>query len=381
MTVPTSPTSVEDEVVEELCSAAFAGLRRRDQRRRGEQYVRGLLSSTGRRSIRNIATSVGGAAAAQNLHHFVHSSTWDWNAVRELLLSHLRERITPAAWVVSPLSIPKNGDHSVGVLSCANKQQAFGLWLTDESSAFPVDWRLYLTTEWLADRNRRSRAAIPSGAGAETLGQSVANVAFEAARRWGPLDAPVVFDNDSVDLDLFGTGLAAAPFPFLMRVRADNRFVVTDPTLPGYGSVPTTARRLLEAVRGLRGDVEWTDPVTRRRHTSAAVTVPVEPIPRRPDGGPDTGKRRMLRLVGEWSDPRNPPERMWLTNARTPSVDALLRSGKLPRRVARDSEEIGGTVGIRDFEGRTYPGWHRHITLASLAHTARVLSRDRTADY
>jgi SRSO17 transposase len=57
-------------------------------------------------------------------------------------------------------------------------------------------------------------------------------------------------------------------------------------------------------------------------------------------------------------------------------VAPLLRLTKLTRRVHRDFTEVGEEVGLRDFVGRSYRGWHRHITLASAAHAAAVLSTD-----
>jgi SRSO17 transposase len=46
----------------------------------------------------------------------------------------------------------------------------------------------------------------------------------------------------------------------------------------------------------------------------------------------------------------------------------------LARRVERDLTEVSDELGIRDFEGRSYRGWHHHMTMVSLAHAVRVLS-------
>lgn len=58
--------------------------------------------------------SMGREVSEQNLHHFVNSSTWDWWAVRRDLTSYLTSAHHPAAWVVTPMLIPKAGVHSVG---------------------------------------------------------------------------------------------------------------------------------------------------------------------------------------------------------------------------------------------------------------------------
>jgi hypothetical protein len=38
--------------------------------------------------------------------------------------------------------------------------------------------------------------------------------------------------------------------------------------------------------------------------------------------------------------------------------------------VADDFASIGSRVGVLDYLGRSLAGWHRHMTLASVAHAA-----------
>ncbi|WP_019853337.1 IS701 family transposase [Actinopolyspora mortivallis] len=369
-------TSVHSsELADELCSAAFSALRRSDQRRRGHQYVHGLLSTRGRRSIRNIAGVLGGAAAAQSLHHFVHSSTWDWMTVRDLLVRALRERVRPVGWVVRPLSIPKTGGHSVGVSTNSNSQYAFGLWMVTPGFSVPVNWRLFLAPEWVTDEDRRHQAGIPTEVRPESPAQCATSVLLEAVRRWGPLGAPVIFDGVGSAEAVSGGELAGAEFPFLMGTTPSLRCTVAEARLPGYGCGPVSAGYLLDSVRGLRRPVEWTDPDTGATVASSAVSAKILVAGHHHGTGGGADRRVPFRLVGEWEDPQRPPRRLWLTNAHTPPVETLVRSTRLTARVAADACEIGDAVGMRDFEGRSFPGWHRHVTLASIAHAARALAR------
>lgn len=89
-----------EDVYAELCAALFSGFPRRDQRLKAEQYLHGLLTAQGRKSIRNIAAQIGGPAAEQSLHHFVSSSTWDWQPMRAALAHFLERNSCPQAWVV-----------------------------------------------------------------------------------------------------------------------------------------------------------------------------------------------------------------------------------------------------------------------------------------
>ncbi|WP_223772296.1 transposase, partial [Streptomyces huiliensis] len=86
---PTAGPDPRDLVFSDLCASLFASLPRADQRRRGEDYLRGLLGARGRKSIRNIAAQTGGPAAEQSLHHFVAASPWDWGEVRRALAHHV----------------------------------------------------------------------------------------------------------------------------------------------------------------------------------------------------------------------------------------------------------------------------------------------------
>ena len=83
---------------------------------------------------------------------------------------------------------------------------------------------------------------------------------------------------------------------------------------------------------------------------------------------------RPLVLLGEWDDPRRAPSRVWISDLTGSPVGSLLRLTKLARRVERDFVEVGEGAGLRDFVGRSFRGWHRHITLASAAHAATVLA-------
>jgi SRSO17 transposase len=50
-----------------------------------------------------------------------------------------------------------------------------------------------------------------------------------------------------------------------------------------------------------------------------------------------------------------------------PLVD-LVRLAKLRWRVEHDDRELKDALGLDHFEGRSWPGWHHHVTLVSVAH-------------
>ncbi|MCM3299665.1 IS701 family transposase [Streptomyces pseudogriseolus] len=352
----------------------FASLRRSDQRLRARQYLSGLLAAEGRKSIRNIAAFAGGTAAEQSLHHFISSSTWDWSPMREALTDRVMRVLGPTAWVVRPLFIPKAGEHSVGVErqfapelgQVLNGQLAFGAWAAAEEASVPVQWRLHLPESWLGDARRCRRAEIPGGTEAETPEECATATALTALGQWPVPKRPVVLDTHVRGLGGVVRPFAEARTPLLTRVQGSTRLIVTDRAMPGYRAGAIPARHIMESVQGLRRPLEDAGGPVRRTTLVAAVRVRLS----RPGSGPE------LLLMGVWHGLGKAPVDLWLAAPATAPVGDLVRLTRLAGRVAEDEERIGERVGIRDFEGRSFPGWHRHMTLASVAHAVSVLANE-----
>jgi SRSO17 transposase len=46
-------------------------------------------------------------------------------------------------------------------------------------------------------------------------------------------------------------------------------------------------------------------------------------------------------------------------------------------RIEQDDRELKGALGLDHFEGRSWPGWHHHVSLVSVAHGFLILERLR----
>jgi SRSO17 transposase len=53
----------------------------------------------------------------------------------------------------------------------------------------------------------------------------------------------------------------------------------------------------------------------------------------------------------------------------------LVRTAKLRWRIEHDYREMKQALGLAHFEGRTWGGWHHHVTLVSAAHAFCALQR------
>ncbi|MCN9243336.1 transposase [Streptomyces sp. RY43-2] len=369
-------------VLEELASVLFTSLPRSDQRRKGLEYVQGLLGAEGRKSIRNISSLFGGEAAEQSLHHFISGSTWDWDPVRRALARHL-EKLSPArAYVLRPMVIPKAGDNSVGVDrhffrsrgQTMNAQQAMGVWAASDEHSTPVNWRLHLPETWLEDETRRRQAAIPETLLPETLDQAGVAAYLDIVRDWGLPVRPVVMDAREADVADTVRRLRTAGAPMLLRVAPDLRLSAVDLSMPYTGGgTEMTAHQLMLVARPLCQPVilRYPGSTADAVYTGLTATVQVR-LPQHAVRRPTRSRELLLLGVGE-NGGRWPAE-LWLTDIADLHPAHLLRLTRLVHRVDRDFTRIAERVGIRDFSGRSYSGWHRHVTLASAAHAIAMLS-------
>jgi SRSO17 transposase len=111
------------------------------------------------------------------------------------------------------------------------------------------------------------------------------------------------------------------------------------------------------------------------RFAAAQVRPANRNIPREADG---TLPARWLLI--EWPADEDKPTdyRISTLPADTPIAE-LVRLGKIRWRIEHDYRELKHGLGLDHFEGRTWPGWHHHVTLVSAAHLF-VTTQRLTAD-
>ncbi|GGV65136.1 putative ISXo8 transposase [Streptomyces longisporoflavus] len=391
----TLPDDISRKEFTEVLAAALRSIPRSDQRRWGELYVRGLLSVRGKKTMRALANGAGGGAE-QSLYQFISKSPWDADLVRGDLARLLIRRAQPRAWVVQPLVITKVGRHSVGVERqwvsqigrVVNCQQAMSVWLATDHGSCPVDWELALPECWTGKEEMRRRASIPTHVGSTPPERCAVDSVSKMAREWGLRGRPVVMDLRETAPRPVCADLAARQIPFVVRV--DPSAVLPAGGPPDPAPAPRAAADgaagrgssadLYTALNKQRMPVEWFDHATGtvRATSVGAARVTLRRDPAAPPGQPE---RLDLVLLGAWTDPgRRTPAEFWLSNLAQSQLGTVYRTAMLSRRVERDLREESDRLGIRDFEGRSYRGWHHHMTMVSLAHAVTVLSPSRTQD-
>ncbi|MET9464292.1 transposase [Streptomyces sp. NPDC006544] len=336
----------------------FGHLPRQDQRRWAETYLKGLLGTPGKKSVRRMASAVSAApTASQSLHQFISASPWPWDPARRALARWSGQRAAVRAWTLAPIVAPKRGLHSVGVHRrydaaagrVINCQVGIGLHLSTCCGDVPVDWRLHLPETWCADPELRQRARIPDSGDPRPLWELGLEMVDTLAAQSAATPPPVVADGRELgDAVALANGLSTRCCKFLVSVPGN----LTLHAGPHPGSRPlrldTPAR--LHAPRSPRA--LWT--------LSGPVHLP--------------GAHHTMRLLAKWHPARTRPARIWMTNLVHAGLDDLLALVGTQAGTKATMQSLREDFGLLDFEGRSFPGWHRHTTLVSAAYGWHRLS-------
>ncbi|MEU0688406.1 IS701 family transposase [Streptomyces uncialis] len=353
----------------------FSSMPRVDQRRWAEVYLRGLLLVEGKKSVRRISEDILSLPAHQSLQQFINQSPWEWDRVRADLARYIGSVERPQAWVVSRAAIPKRGERSVGVERrflheagrVVNCQVGLIVSLAVPSANIPVNWRLLLSGRWLNDPDLRASAYIPEGVGSRPEWAGFIEMLDELGS-WHGTRAPVVGDLRQLrGAERLVTELDERETGFVLEV---DRSLESLSGLPRpRGTRPSHPAR--EALRcctasglGQLGGRGWQgSPAEGSRSQLKVVSSMVDLL-----GGP--GRRtapRRVRLLTELS-PAGTPTRFWLTNLTGHRIDEALALSRLAERSKGSLRALEERFGLRDFEGRSFRGWHHHMTMVSAAY-------------
>ncbi|TDD44808.1 transposase [Kribbella antibiotica] len=346
----------------------FSRIPRADQRRWAEVYVQGLLTTPGKKTVRRMAAAVTDSdSAAQALHQFINASPWEWEPIQTALMRWVERQTWPQSWTIAPVVIPKRGGQSCGVHRrfipqtgrTVNCQIGIGSFLSSETEDLPVAWSMLLPEEW-SDSALRRRARIPGDPTTPT--EAVMELINGLSPRRSHRPMPVV-------TDLVGYVDTCALIHGLVERAHDFVIAVPDNLLLQPGS-HLAARQCAEGtpIRAAQFLAERTGPA---QHATGLVYLP------RTQTRP--GLQRTYRLFERRAD-KGRPGGLWLTNMTNRPFDELLT---LVDGLATTHATIGRLerdFGLRDFEGRSYPGWHHHMTLASAAYTYDRLATHRAQE-
>ena len=385
--------------LEAFLSDVVVPMGRTERREHAAQYVRGLLMDGERKSIEPIADRLPGGDV-QALQQFVNQSPWPTKEVQSSLARKVEGEFVPEAyWLIDEVSFPKQGSHSVGVArqycgalgKTANCQVAVTLDLGTEESSTPLDWALYLPEQWINDPVRRKEAGVPERITFKTKTELALDL-IDEVRGWGLQDRLVLADSGYGDAYEFREGLRSRKLDSVVQVSGELTAWTEDPhpakpPMKRGGKIPRKRLYAKElppnrSLRQIAKDLpsqSWKT-ITWREGTKGPLSSRFARVVVWMATGLMEGKTMKApseELLIEWSERNKEPSKFWLCSLpphRT-SFRGLVRKAKGRFRVEQDYEEMKGEVGLDHFEGRSWQGWHHHVTLVTLAYAFLMLER------
>lgn len=374
--------------LEVFAAQMFEPFARSDQRRWGEVYLRGLMLNGKRKSIEPMAARLEDGDE-QCLQQFVNQSPWSAEAVREGLARRMTEAIAPEAWAIDDTGFPKFGRMSVGVTrqycgalgKVGNCQVGVSISAVTPQASCPINWRLFMPKEW-DDDPRRTPCRVPDEVHHVTKWQ-LALAMIDELLGWGITPPPVLGDAAYGDVTEFRLGLEAREIDYVLDVKGSTSALPESarpetperssgrgrPPAPRYrGPFSSLAALALSAGKTACVDVRWREG-TRGAMISRFVALRVRPANHMLRRAAADGELAVRWLLAEWPEGKDAPTDFWLSSLPddTP-IERLVELAKLRWRVEQDYRELKDGLGLDHFEGRSWRGWHHHVTLVSVAH-------------
>jgi SRSO17 transposase len=365
------------------------------QRGAFRRYLLGLLSDSRRKSMSAMLARLSDPGTYQAFQHFITDAPWTaaplWRQLRALIPDRT------GVVILDGTSFPKQGAHSVGVArqycgtlgKTANCQVAVTAALWTGVRAWMVGARLYLPEEWLTLEQRR-RARIPATVRFQEKWR-MALTLLQHVRASGLTVTAVLADAEFGNNATFRRTLHRAQLPYALGVASDVKVFLGTPALQGPTDQPRTGRprtrphlpagtQALEARAwaATQAPPQWrrvswrngTNPPWRARFCAIRVTP-----------AHDWRERRLapeVWLLCERDLGAQPRTKYYLVNLPvTASLQQLVQLAHQRWAIEQQYQELKDELGLDHFEGRSLPGWEKHVVLTALAYAWLQYERGR----
>jgi SRSO17 transposase len=369
-------------------------------------YLTGLLLPGERKSVEPMAAKIDPRRVSsrhQSMHHFVASAPWDWNPVlavaRDYGLEQIERHAPVSTWVVDDTGMPKKGSHSVGVARqyCGrlgkqdNCQVVVTLSMANTIMSVPCAYRLYLPEVWTQDRKRCREAGIPDDVLFATKWE-IALAAIDDLLAESLPPAPVTADAGYGMVTAFRDGLTRRALSYAVAIPSETSLwppgsVPLGPKRwSGRGRPATRVRRTprhhplsaRELAHGLPvaswKTVRWREGTRGTMHSRFAA---VRARPAHRDENLHEPRPEEWLLV-DWPQGEKEPRKYWLSTVpEDASLEELVHLAEIRWRIDRDYQEMKSELGLGQYEGRSWRGFHHHGTLCIAAYAFLAAERAR----
>jgi SRSO17 transposase len=247
-------------------------------------------------------------------------------------------------------------------------------------------WRLYLPESWTEDKKRRQHVGIPPEAVFHKKWELALDL-MDQVRAWGVPDRMVLADADYGDRGEFRTGLEQRGLSYVVGITS-QLVVWAQPPRPrvphrrGPGPAPKRLCYENEAPLSVKTLAQQNEarfrPVTWREGTKGAMRsrfwAQRVQTAHHWQMGQEPGPA--VWLLVEWPAGEPEPTKYFLGHLPGRlSVRQLVRVAKSRHWIEQDYQQRKEELGLDHCEGRSWTGWHHHITLVMLAYG--FLQRER----
>jgi SRSO17 transposase len=376
------PTVVEARLRSYL--EEIGGLLRNKKRREAfALYACGLYGDGDRKSVEPIAARACGRPEATEAMHakllyFLGRSSWEDTPIRrfaaEYAISEMVGNDPIRSWIVDDTGFLKQGTESPGVQrqytgsagKTANCQIGVSLVVANDQVELPVDFRLYLPESWTDDRARCEKAHIPADVGYAPKWQLALDM-IEAAKAAQMPTGVVLADSGFGHAGPFRDRLTELKLTYAVEVKSNTvvRRILSGGTLGVKQSVKKLGRRFKSKFRR----VTWREGTRRPLHSRFAR---VRVVDSRENSPPQW-------LLIEWPEGEAEPTKFVLcTMPKGTSLKQMVRTFKSRWRIERSYEDLKGELGLDHYEGRSFIGWHHHVTVVLVCYAFLVAERSRS---
>src|SRR6516225_3669916 len=332
-----------------------------EPRRRALAYLRGLLSAAERKNGWQLAEQAGDRTP-DGMQDFLSRVHWEAELVRDDLRAYVAAHLGDEQAVLDESGFLKKGDKSCGVQRqysgtagrIENCQIGVFLSYASRHGQALIDRALYLPHSWAADRLRRLGAGVPE------------TVVFMTKPKLGAAMLERAFAAGMPCAWVVGESVYGADYELRRCIEQHGR---------GYVMTVTSAQRL-----GYKPVADWLEEVAakawQRLSAGAGAKGPRlydwAYLPYRAAVAPGWQKglliRRKIKQPSEFT--------FYLTlSPTTTTLAELVQVAGRRWTVEVCFEAAKGEVGLDQYEVRSWTGWHRHITLAMLAHAYLAVLR------
>src|SRR5687767_7676289 len=344
-----------------------------------ERYLTGLLTELPNKNCDTIATAVPGTSE-QRLQEFLTKMQWDEDDLNRQRVEKMIAEATVGNGVLifDDTGFEKKGKASVGVArqysgtlgKVDNCQVAVTCCYADARASWPVAVRLYLPEAWTADPERLKRSRVPADVAFQTK-PDIALSLLDQARAWAVPHRCVVADADYGDNPNFLAGVEERNERYVVAVRCDLQV-----RRKCRGTSPS--QRCGEVLAGF-SKCQWR--TNRWRHGSKGW-LRKKFVALRAWRLTTAGEGHIGWLLGERAAQGQAEEHKfyWSNLPASATLEELVEYAHRRHAIEQFHEEAKEELGWDQYQGRLWPGFHRHAVTVMLALSFLIWQELRERD-